>query len=475
MLVVAAYRSDEIGRGASAAAAARRPAPRPAAARARRRAARRSREHRELAARVLGERAVAGAGRRDLRPHAGRAVLRRRSSPRALQAGDRVCARARPVSSSPTTATCPVPETIRDAVLLRTAGLSAEGRAAAEAAAVAGAEFALDLVAGLCDELGSPTGLIAETEPGRAAFRHALVRGAIYEDIQWLRRRELHASLAERLEPRAGAERRDRRALAAPPATASARSTRYLAAARELAARPRPPRRGARRAGRRSTCGPRARGRRSGSAALDAYAQLAPSWRATSPRRARCARPRERSVAGGAAARRGRRGGAARRRRAAARGALRAAGRPRARARRAARRGRLVRRRRAARRGGGRAAAASPPTARAPAAMARRSSWPSRPRTRPRRAERIDLRARALGLEGVARAKRGEFAAGVETIRAGLSLALEHELTPRPPSSTSGSPPRSRPPPTTAARARRSTRRSGCARRPAPPARSTPA
>ena len=45
------------------------------------------------------------------------------------------------------------------------------------------------------------------------------------------------------------------------------------------------------------------------------------------------------------------------------------------------------------------------------------------------RAERTDLRARALGLEGVARAKRGEFAAGVETIRSGLSLALEHELT----------------------------------------------
>ncbi|HEX6027197.1 MAG TPA: response regulator transcription factor, partial [Solirubrobacter sp.] len=45
------------------------------------------------------------------------------------------------------------------------------------------------------------------------------------------------------------------------------------------------------------------------------------------------------------------------------------------------------------------------------------------------RAERTDLRARALGLEGVARAKRGEHAAGVDTIRAGLSLALEHELT----------------------------------------------
>ncbi len=48
-----------------------------------------------------------------------------------------------------------------------------------------------------------------------------------------------------------------------------------------------------------------------------------------------------------------------------------------------------------------------------------------------RRAERIDLRARALGLEGVATAKGGELAAGVETVRAGLSLALAHELTPQ--------------------------------------------
>jgi DNA-binding NarL/FixJ family response regulator len=47
------------------------------------------------------------------------------------------------------------------------------------------------------------------------------------------------------------------------------------------------------------------------------------------------------------------------------------------------------------------------------------------------RAERIDLRARALGLEGVATAKGGELAAGVETVRAGLSLALAHELTPQ--------------------------------------------
>ena len=45
-------------------------------------------------------------------------------------------------------------------------------------------------------------------------------------------------------------------------------------------------------------------------------------------------------------------------------------------------------------------------------------------------AGRIDLQARARGLEGVARAKRGDFDGGLETVQAGLALALEHDLTP---------------------------------------------
>jgi DNA-binding CsgD family transcriptional regulator len=44
-------------------------------------------------------------------------------------------------------------------------------------------------------------------------------------------------------------------------------------------------------------------------------------------------------------------------------------------------------------------------------------------------AERRDLRARALGLAGVSRAKRGEFDAGIATVRDGLALALDHGLT----------------------------------------------
>jgi DNA-binding CsgD family transcriptional regulator len=47
-----------------------------------------------------------------------------------------------------------------------------------------------------------------------------------------------------------------------------------------------------------------------------------------------------------------------------------------------------------------------------------------------RATKRIDLQARALGLEGVALAKRGDNERGLETVQAGLALALEHDLTP---------------------------------------------
>jgi len=97
-----------------------------------------------------------------------------------------------------------VPETVRDAVLLRYGDLSGEGRAAAEAAAVAGERFGLEAVTELAGEPGMgellEVGLLHEGGDGRAAFRHALVREALYRDVPWLRRRELHRELGERLE-----------------------------------------------------------------------------------------------------------------------------------------------------------------------------------------------------------------------------------------------------------------------------------
>jgi tetratricopeptide (TPR) repeat protein len=98
----------------------------------------------------------------------------------------------------------PLPDSVRDAVLVRATGLSDEARAAAMAAAVAGPIFDPELVravAGLDtwpDEL-LRRGLITEEPAGRMAFRHALVRDAFYGDIPWTTRIKLHRSVAQRL------------------------------------------------------------------------------------------------------------------------------------------------------------------------------------------------------------------------------------------------------------------------------------
>jgi DNA-binding CsgD family transcriptional regulator len=98
----------------------------------------------------------------------------------------------------------PVPDTIRDAVLMSAARLSSEARAAAEAGAVAGQAFDLALVGRLATDAGLTEllrdGWIKEDGAGRAAFHHALSREALYADVPWLRRRALHRELAELLE-----------------------------------------------------------------------------------------------------------------------------------------------------------------------------------------------------------------------------------------------------------------------------------
>jgi len=97
-----------------------------------------------------------------------------------------------------------VPDTVRDAVLLRCAELSPEGRTAAEVAAVAGQRFQFEVVLGLASDGGMGEllglGLVADLGSGMGEFRHALVRESLYGDIPWLRRRELHRTLAERLQ-----------------------------------------------------------------------------------------------------------------------------------------------------------------------------------------------------------------------------------------------------------------------------------
>jgi DNA-binding CsgD family transcriptional regulator len=97
----------------------------------------------------------------------------------------------------------PVPDTVRDAVLLRVATLSDEARSLLEIAAVAGLSFELRALVDLGGESGLDeaieSGVMVEAESGWAAFRHALTREALYSDIRWTRRRGLHRKYADYL------------------------------------------------------------------------------------------------------------------------------------------------------------------------------------------------------------------------------------------------------------------------------------
>jgi DNA-binding CsgD family transcriptional regulator/tetratricopeptide (TPR) repeat protein len=100
--------------------------------------------------------------------------------------------------------TVPLPESIRDAMLLRLDVLSEDARRQLEIAAVVGLEFPLSLISGLSsserglDELMERQVLV-ETAPGRAAFRHALLRDAVRAEITWSHRRALHRAVGEAL------------------------------------------------------------------------------------------------------------------------------------------------------------------------------------------------------------------------------------------------------------------------------------
>lgn len=99
----------------------------------------------------------------------------------------------------------PLPDTLRDAVLLRADGLSDAGRDALEAAAVVGVQVDLDLAEGLVGTAAGLTelierGLLLEASAGQAGFRHALTREAVYSEVPWPRRRALHRRVAADLE-----------------------------------------------------------------------------------------------------------------------------------------------------------------------------------------------------------------------------------------------------------------------------------
>jgi DNA-binding NarL/FixJ family response regulator len=95
----------------------------------------------------------------------------------------------------------PLPDTLRDAVLLQLDRLANPSLMLLEIASVIGQTFDLKLLTRLAgtdtglDDL-MERGLIMESEGGSAGFRHALTHEAVYKDISWTRRRNLHRQVA---------------------------------------------------------------------------------------------------------------------------------------------------------------------------------------------------------------------------------------------------------------------------------------
>ncbi|HEY6779387.1 MAG TPA: AAA family ATPase, partial [Thermoleophilaceae bacterium] len=318
----------------------------------------------------------------------------------------------------------PLPDTVRDAVLVGVAELSDDARAAAEVAAAAGDMFDLDVLAEVAGTTGLAElldrGLLVEAEPGRAAFRHALAREALYADVRWLRRRSLHARLAEELEARdaPGIEVATQWQGARDEARAREALLRAAAESRAVHAY-----RDAAHAGRMALelWGEDEEPDRRVEA-LGAYAHSAElagdlteacrAWREVAAIRAEAGTPDQQAEAQRRLAAlndiRGDREAALAARGVAAE-AYAAAGKP---AEAAVERLAMANYLRA-----GASYAAATELARAAGEEASL-------------ADRLDLRIRALGVEGLTRAKGGEHEVGLETVRGGLALALEHDLTP---------------------------------------------
>jgi len=317
----------------------------------------------------------------------------------------------------------PMPDSIRDAVLLRAAGLSDDARKIVTTAAVVGQMFDPELVIAVVELPEWPEellrrGIVIDTEPGRMAFRHALVREAFYGEISGTHRVTLHRAVAERLELEHAAPvqiaehwalgRRPEQARRALLAAAQASGAVYAYRDAERATR---------RALELWPEGQEESARLDVLELLAGYAELAgdltdaiPTWREVADGRRR---------AGEAS-----RLGAVERRLAAALELL----------------GRwqeaLAARERAAVAFTAAGLPADAAAERLASAAHLRSAGSFRAAIslleiagqQAREAGRVDLQARILGHEGNARARMGEGQAAVEQVRAGLAMALEHGL-----------------------------------------------
>jgi len=98
----------------------------------------------------------------------------------------------------------PLPDTVRDAILIRFDKLSSPTKEYLEIAAVVGQQFSFELIANLIDhesyKEAIQNGFLIKSTPDIGQFRHALTREAIYNEINWTRVRELHRKIAGHLE-----------------------------------------------------------------------------------------------------------------------------------------------------------------------------------------------------------------------------------------------------------------------------------
>jgi DNA-binding CsgD family transcriptional regulator len=99
----------------------------------------------------------------------------------------------------------PLPENVRDAVLLRAAQLDDVAHTALGVAAALGQRFDPDLAAALAGLDSWPAealrcGVVVEDPDGSLAFRHDLVREAFYDAVPWAQRPAMHREIAQRLQ-----------------------------------------------------------------------------------------------------------------------------------------------------------------------------------------------------------------------------------------------------------------------------------
>ena len=120
----------------------------------------------------------------------------------ALRAAGWLVADGRRVGLAPASQ-LPLPDTVRDAVLLRVAGLAERSRDVLGVAAVIGTEFdaatAATVAGGAWPDDLDHCGLLITVAGSARRFRHALIQEAVYSELPWSRRRTLHLAIADRL------------------------------------------------------------------------------------------------------------------------------------------------------------------------------------------------------------------------------------------------------------------------------------